>query len=269
MSKKRLIIVLAILVITGFGLPLMAKLYGILPPVITALLVLAAIVLLVVTERKREAHEPMNEELCSDIAELTVKAGKRNVIIAPSKRYAFSGETEGVLSYIENGVWVVDASKAAETAHNAEAVNISFPETMHFKRFRLESDTGSVIASGVVADDMTLDMHGGVLDARNIFATNLRMGCGQGKITIHAGISGDAAVSCGSGSIDFIAKNELTDFNITAMTGMGTIKAGEYRYGGEYQRSGEINNNAAHTLKLSCGMGRISMTFRQAVTEHE
>lgn len=265
MKNKPAPLVIALALITaGFGIPVMTRVYWVIPPVLTALIILGAIILLVVLQRQRRAEKSgMTEELCSDIHSVVFSAGGRNFIIRSGKRFSLKGNTDGVMSYIDGGVWTVTAKDAPELPLNAGEITVTFPEDMRFNDAAVESETGSIILDGLYADNMKLDIHGGSLDARGVHAGNLRAGCGQGSIVMHAGVSGDALISCGSGKIDAIMKNSESDFNIYAQTGMGKIKAAGRHFGGDGERAGEINNGAPHSMRISCGMGIVDITFGQ------
>ena len=262
------LIIALILIIAGFGIPIMTKVYWVIPPVLNALIILGAIILLVVLQRRRTAEKTgISEELCSDIHSVLFSSGGRNFVIRSGKRFSLSGETNGILSFIDNGIWTVSAKNAPELPANAGEVIITVPQDTRFKDASVEAETGSIILDGLYADNMKLDIHGGSLDARGIYADNMRVGCGQGKIVMHAGVSGDAVISCGSGKIDAIMKNSESDFNIYAQTGMGEIKAAGRYFGGDGERSGEINNGAKHSMQVSCGMGNVDITFGQVNTD--
>ena len=63
------LIIALILIIAGFGIPIMTRVYWVIPPVLTALIILGAIILLVVLQRRRTAEKAgISEELCSDIS---------------------------------------------------------------------------------------------------------------------------------------------------------------------------------------------------------
>ena len=76
------LIIALILIIAGFGIPIMTRVYWVIPPVLTALIILGAIILLVVLQRRRTAEKAgISEELCSDIHSVLFSSGGRNFVI--------------------------------------------------------------------------------------------------------------------------------------------------------------------------------------------
>lgn len=264
-NKPPVSALIAALIAAGFGIPLMNRLYGALPAAASVLIILAVIILLVVLHRKnaRPRQEALKEELGSDIRSIELFAGERNFVLRPGERFSFGGGCEGITSCVSGGVWILDArNSAAPAAANAPEATITFPARMSFESARVTSRGGAVIARGMSAADTSLKTDSGSIECEGLYAKELKIECGSGRVFADASISGGAAFSCADGNISVRMKNTMDEFNIDAFSGGGTINAGGLIFNGA-NRSGHIGAGALSAMELRCGTGDINVEFRR------
>lgn len=237
-------------------IPVIHSLYGIIPAAAAILAAAAAITALIIKKPDKKGRG-IETELCPDIKSISVIARGKNYVISLGAGFDIDDNLRtGLRSYIENGVWKIEDNGEI----GGEPVKIRVPEGFIPKALDITAEKGNVISLIPFAGLVRVNNHDGETEIRKICADEIYAETGRGKIDITASLSDSAQFVCGSGSIRVIFENDLEEFNVEAMTGMGHIRIGNEIFGSK-RRRGRIENNAKQNITANCGTGRIEVDF--------
>lgn len=246
-------------VVAAVAVPVINSIYGRLPAAVSTAVMAAAIIMLIVLIIKKPSKKgsDIEPELCSDIKRLSVNARGKNYVISAGAGFNIDDNLQGgLMSYVENGVWHIEDNGEKGNA----PVEIRIPEDFVPERLEITAETGNVIVLIPAVDSLSLNVRDGEADIRRIRVGNIAAELGKGKINLTAVLSGSARINCGSGSVKALFENSAEEFNIEALTGMGSIRVGDEMFGKE-RRKGSIGGSAEKNIRLSCGMGNIEIDF--------
>lgn len=266
MNSKNLRTVL-ILALAALIIPVINSVYEILPRPVWVLCVIAGIALLVtaVVLGKKQKKEPnKNTELCSDIKIIMLETNGRNYIISEGAGYSIDDNGfEGVMSYIERGIWhICDNSQTVSAP-----IELTVPKNAVIGFFKAELNRGNIFINSLKVRSVAFSVHTGRAEVHSLITDTLDAEAGNGAIILDGAVKGNVKIACGGGNIKMELDNDITDFNITVQTGRGTARAGEEIFD-ERRRTGTIDNGAAQAMSISCGLGRVDVDFGR-ISENE
>lgn len=185
-------------------------------------------------------------------------------------------EKDGILSIMSNK----DGRFFSHAVDGKRTVKILVPKGKHFQAIKLNVGLGvlkvknistaklkvnggvgySLFENVTVSELVKIESGVGKLEVLNSSFNNLRASGGVGSFSFQGKITGESAVACGVGKIilDIDAKTE--DYNIIGNSSKmfsGIVINGE-KITSKYRK----NHDAAHTLKLSSGIGRLEVMFK-------
>lgn len=246
-------------IIAAVTVPIINSVYGKLPAAVSTVIVAAAFIFLIVLIIKKPSKKAAlpHTELCSDIKKLSIAANGKNYVISAGTDFQIDNNLQsGILSYIEGGVWHIQDNGEAGNA----PVEIRVPEDFVPELLEITADTGNVMVLIPAVAALKLSVHNGEASIRKIRTGDIFAEAGRGKIDLTAELSGSAQISCGSGSVKAFIENSADEFNIEAVTGIGSIRVQDEVFGKE-RRKGSIGSGAEKNIRLSCGMGSIEVDF--------
>lgn len=240
-------------------IPVINSIYGKLPAAVTAAVTVTALIVLIVLiiKKPQTKGRDIEPEICSDIKNISLTARGKNYFISTGTAFNIDDNLQtGLMSYVEKGVWHIEDNGETGNA----PIEIRLPEDFIPERLDISIETGNVIVLIPSASSLRLNVHDGNAEIRRIRIGDLFTEAGKGKINLTAVLSGSAQINCGSGSVNALFENTSEEFNIEAMTGMGSIRIGDEVFDKE-RRKGSIGGSAEKNIKLSCGMGSIEIDF--------
>lgn len=140
-----------------------------------------------------------------------------------------SDESEWVISFLKG--------KGKDTA-----LRLEIPKGMQFHETEIEIGTGQLEIGYLDTGELSLE-------------------CGVGDIICSGMIRRDAEINCGVGSITMELDQKESDFNYEIECGVGSIQVGNMSFDGLGTEQ-SIENKAAQTMDLECGVGDISIRFQ-------
>ena len=253
--KMGLLIIAAAVII-----PVLNALYGMLPAVVTAAIVIISLIILVIYTLKRPKDGEGVSGICSDIRGIALTARGKNYVISTGTGFNIDDNCQdGIMSYVDGNVWRIEDNGVQTSA----PVEIRIPAGLALDEVSITAYNGNVIASISAAREVKLDIHDGTADMKAGEIHNMGAVCGEGRLDVSAGVIGSVGIGCGSGTVRAELDNEEDYFNIEAVSGMGSIKVGDEMFGGT-RRFGRIDNNSEHDMKVNCGMGYVEISFRRS-----
>ena len=251
--KFILLIVAAVIVI-----PVLNAIYGIIPALITAVIVIAAIVFLIVMLKKHPVKKTIEEtELGSDIVSVMIEAKGRNYVISAGDAFLLEDSAQGpMLTFVEDGVWHI----ADNGDRMGVPVEITVPADFVPRELTLMVAGGNIVSGIRNADKAHIDVHTGSAEIRELRADSLRASVGNGTLSFEGAVVVDAKLLCGVGTLDAKLRNSEDYFNIEASCGMGSLTVGSESFGSD-RRIGNIDNGSNYNMEVSVGMGRAQVSF--------
>ncbi|MBQ8496303.1 MAG: DUF4097 family beta strand repeat protein [Clostridia bacterium] len=158
------------------------------------------------------------------------------------------------------------------------ALVITIPENISFKNFSLDIGAGNISIEMLTADTVELDIGAADFEAQYLSAKkridadlgagdfSIRSGwlnapdfdLGVGKTDVTATIEGDGDFDCGVGEMTLTIYDSPSDYTIRASRGIG-----DFTVDGETVSDGDVIGNGANTLRISGGVGKITVSFLQ------
>lgn len=253
-SKRNIAVIAAFLV----AVPVINGIYSLIPTPIVGFIMLISAAVIVISFISTKRHSPdWVPELCSDIRGIIIETNGRNYIISEDYYYSIDDNGfDGVMSYIESGIWHISDNSDAVDA----PVEITVPHDNGPEFFNAELNRGNMFINSLHVKSAVFNAHTGHTEIHSLKAENLNVSAGHGKVDIDASINGNSSFICGDGSVNAMLNNNPNDFNISVQTGKGTVHVGKELFG-EGNRNGNINNNAASDINVRCGLGNITINF--------
>ena len=239
-------------------IPVLNAVYGIIPALITAVLVIAAIVFLIVMLKKHPAKKTIEEtELSSDITSIMIEAKGRNYVLAPGSGFLLEDSAQGpMMTFVEDGVWhIADNGDRLNTP-----VEVTVPADFAPKELTMIVTGGNIVSSIQSADRAHIDVHTGSADVRGLRTDSLQASVGSGALCFEGAAAVDVKLLCGMGTLDARLRNSEDYFNIEASCGLGSLVVGSESFGSE-RRVGSIDNGSNYSMEVSVGMGSAKISF--------
>lgn len=160
-------------------------------------------------------------------------------------------------------------------------IRITVPKGFSAEQLLFKLGAGSLVADILNTKDSTIDVGAGKMEINQFFASgkssysvgagelvireitaqNAFLSCGAGRIEMTGSIFGKNVTSCGVGEIQLHLNGKQTDYNYNIDCGLGSVIIQNKSYGGIAVHK-TISNQAENQFDLSCGIGKISLTFQ-------
>ena len=203
-------------------------------------------------------------------AKLTVEKGTSFSILGNNKK--FTARKDGNTLEIEekNSRW---------NTHSGDSVLIiTVPENTSFKTFSLDIGAGDIQIETLTAETVELDIGAANFDAQYLSAKNrIDADLGAGDFVIHSGflntpdfdlgigkteitatLEGNGDFDCGVGEMILTIYGSPSHYTIRASRGIG-----DFTVDGETVSDGTVIGNGGNTLRISGGVGKITVSFLQ------
>ena len=146
------------------------------------------------------------------------------------------------------------------------SVEISCPESMEFRKIKLQMGAGTVELNGDFrADQMEVNIGAGTLEnSGKLNVKDANFTVGVGTVDISELKAEKLNGNCGMGSMDLTLAGKDTDYNYELKCGLGNLEVDDTL--GTSITSGNrqiTNEGAAKNVKLDCGMGEIQVDFEE------
>ena len=263
-SFRKLLLIFALII----AIPVMNAIYGMISAVITGIIVLIAIIIILIRFSTRTGDKPKNRGICADIHSINIKINGRNYIIGEGAGFNLDDhEQPGIMSYVENGVWYI-CDSPTETPTNSIA-EITIPQGFHFNAFDVALNSGNLLINSLNSKRFGIAVYGDFAEIKSLKTTSLTASAGKGTLILSTALTGNATLSCGSGTLD-VSFDEVADkFNLEAQTGAGAILLNGDVIADSANRNTKLDRNSSHTIKASCGLGKLSINFSEVTVDDE
>lgn len=258
-----LIILSAIIIV-----PILNSVYGLIPAFVTGLAALIAVVVIILFFFTRTKSKPISKGICEDITGIDINVNGRNYIINSGTAFNTDDhEHQGVLSYIENGIWHI-SDDPANTLSGMTA-EITVPENRTLNSLNITARTGNVLINAISAKSSNVSVSDGYVQMNGLSAKELIASVGKGSLIINASLDGNAQLRCGSGELKLSLNNRKDLYTINATVGNGTISVDNEEVFNSQNRGGMINENAEYKIDAQCGLGKLNIDFAEVATDDE
>ena len=211
--------------------------------------------------------------LKSDNGEITVKA--ENVV---ESEYKCSVTEDNVLkisynpSSIKFGFITLPSFMLKSTT---PVINVYIPDGKEFEEVKFKGGVGSIDVAQINAESLIIGGGVGAYNIENMTTEYLKIDGGVGSIKINGIINGDSDIDCGVGEVKITGEangniklstgvgsatlnltGNVSDYNIKADKGLGSIKLN----GSKMPSS--IDNGGKYNIKINAGVGSINITIR-------
>ncbi|MBR2044835.1 MAG: DUF4097 family beta strand repeat protein [Agathobacter sp.] len=223
--------------------------------------------------------------VATEIKELDINLNYGELYFEKGESFAIFVESnsENDFSIEENGnclsIWDERKKKHISFSNKKNEhsmIKIMIPENMYFEKIRLTTgavefhadtiQTGRlIIKMGAgefhinhlcVSDFAQIDGGAGEIEVENGTIHNLTMSFGAGEVNMHAAITGDSQISAGVGELNLKLIGYPEDYSATISKGIGHC-----HISGFTNFNGNTYGNGANKLKISGGVGEISVSF--------
>lgn len=130
------------------------------------------------------------------------------------------------------------------------------------KNAELSSGAGKILAGSLYAEEnICVDIGAGSVELMELKAQNLIAKCGMGSLKIHGEVAQNLTVDCGMGDCRLDLRGNEEDYNCEMSCGMGAVKMNGNSVGQIGGRQLRRKTDAAGTIRLSCGMGKVELNM--------
>lgn len=263
-SFRKLLLIFAIIL----AVPVMSSLYGAIPTIITALLALAAIIIVFLFFATRTESRAVSKGISRDIRSINIRVCGRSYIISEGESFnTEDNEQPGILSFIENGVWNI-CDNPEQTIKGAVA-QITVPKGFVLDKLNIAVQEGNILINSISAKASKINVMKDFAQIKSLNTSALCASVGKGQLLINTALGGNAVLSCGSGALDVTIDAGAEDYNIEATTGAGTVSLNGDVLLDSTNRSEKIDNGANRTIKASCGLGQLAINFTEVAIDDE
>ncbi len=227
--------------------------------------------------------------------EMNIDAGK--ITIREGNEFHVDAQNvpeDSFTSTVENGIWTIEVDSESSSylrifgfhipLHHSSVckdmkITITVPKDFHAEDLTLELGAGTLEAKKLTADNLVVEIGAGSMDADTVqvsdyasftvgageleiydlTAEDTRFDCGVGSINITGNITGDNTIHCGVGEIDMSLDADESDYNYSIDCGLGEVKIGNRS--NITNTSLNINNNQDNQFAIDCGIGSIELSF--------
>ncbi len=223
--------------------------------------------------------EPENNSFICDFSDETVKKAQINITnadITIIEGSAFSVRIDNIkkddisCKVTRTGNLVIDNASNSfsffnilrrRSFINRGSVELTIPAGFTFDNIELVSHTG-YLASDVPlrAGKATIKTESGSISLSELYSEKTSITSETGAIFVSGILHGKTEIKCGSGSVEVAITDSKSNYSYTADSGMGEISVdGTSHSGSSRLTSGKT---MADNIRMSCGSGRISISFR-------
>lgn len=223
------------------------------------------------------------------ITKLDFKLGGCTLELVPSSDDEIRVDAQNVYAmqcYLEDGVYYVKAIRAntkLELEENPMSIKVQVPEGIAFEEILFSLGAGVLDVKTMKADTMNVSIGAGVFKTEKVVAENFacKVGAGQavmkettinkkaefsvgaGEIVFEGSVPGDLSADCAMGKMEFaIYGSTEKDHNLDMNCAAGDLHVGSYSFEGLVNEQ-YVDNGAAHSYKLSCAMGSLTLEFKE------
>lgn len=158
---------------------------------------------------------------------------------------------------------------------------LTIPKDMVFQSAILEFGAAEVEVERVVAEDLTLtigagemnaqylagsksaklSVGAGSLEAEQVSFTNADLNCGVGEMKLSGEILGDSIVDCGVGEVEIAMTIAEEAYRGKLSCGLGSLKFGKTSVDGSGKRE-YGTSSAENRMDIKCGLGEVEVWFQ-------
>ena len=139
---------------------------------------------------------------------------------------------------------------------------IHIPKDYQFNEASLSLGRGFVHVSDIHAAELSVDVGAGEGAVENFTAGKAELKCGAGSMVVSGTADKKTEIDCGVGEVSYMAGGKEKDYNYKIDCGIGSIACGEASFSGIGAEK-KIDNNAAKSMEITCGMGTVAVTFSE------
>ncbi|MGN0352352.1 MAG: DUF4097 family beta strand repeat-containing protein [Roseburia sp.] len=124
-----------------------------------------------------------------------------------------------------------------------------------------ESGAGNIVMNEVEAlEECNIEAGAGNVRMERAHTENMKISCGVGKFEMNGKVEKNLEAECGVGDITIQLEGKEEDYNFETSCGIGTIRVNGSTTGSFGSGTSRRNAEAAGTIRLNCGVGKIDLT---------
>lgn len=221
----------------------------------------------------------MTEIFDEEFSSLEIEVGAASLTIETGEHFSVLCNNSAVTAKKKGETLeITEKSNAWIQSKNESALTVILPEGTVLQNFDLDVGAGRIVITHLTAETVEIDIGAAKLEAEYLCAKKridadlgagdftIRAGylkspdfdLGVGKTTITATVDGDGDFDCGVGEVDLTIYGSPADYTIRASRGIGDI-----RVDGRSVSDGDVIGNGSHTVRISGGVGSVSVSFLQ------
>lgn len=109
-----------------------------------------------------------------------------------------------------------------------------------------------------VSDNSDYHVGAGNMVLKEALLHDIIVDCGVGNISINGDLTGDSEVDCGVGKVELMIEGDSSEYSYDINADIGSVNVGGKSY---HNLDKSIDNDAANSLELQCGIGNITVDF--------
>lgn len=157
-------------------------------------------------------------------------------------------------------IWIPAGSSLEELEMEVGAgeMNIS---GINLNKLKTEVGAGMLVLSDMEIRDISVDVGAGKMEAYGITAGEAEFSVAMGECTYQGNIAGKLEAECAMGNMLLELTGSETDHNYEIECSAGNIQVGSIFTATGLACEKTINNHAASTFEIDCGMGNVTVNF--------
>ena len=156
----------------------------------------------------------------------------------------------------------LSTQKKISTKNNKSKIIVYLPEDLELQEASLDLGAGVLYIEDIKVGSLDVEIGAGQANLDQFHAGELDVSCGAGQVVLSGEVTAEADLECGTGEIIYHAVGAEEDYNYDLESGIGEISVGSQKISG-FGKDKFINNNAYKTIKISCGIGKVSVDFKK------
>lgn len=143
---------------------------------------------------------------------------------------------------------------------NAGKLIIQLPNGRAMEDVSLEIGAGQLTIEQINTGCLDINVGAGQAVVKKFEVKDLNVDCGAGKAKLSGAVNRKAEVDCGVGEVVMNLTGGQNDYDYELDCGIGELKVGTDSYTGLGSER-RINNGTGKKMELSCGIGKVDVTF--------
>lgn len=236
-------------------------------------------------ERVSHQEHNFNPHLEGDFDVLIIEIPIGDIHLQTGDQLTVTGNKSSskLVTKLENKTLIIQSSGDPTTffgfldSNQSPQITITIPHTASLKKLEMNIGAGRGTLKGITCDELLIDQGAGKISATNINAktgvlnggagtvsfkdsqlNDFDINGGVGRIDFQGILTGNTNLNAGVGEIYLSISGKLSDYFITANSGLGSIKANQKNIPAD----GLGLESSDHHIDIDGGIGMINLNFR-------